>query len=216
MNDTAKSIYPYTVQLPYLNMALQELQETFELNEVPVTDTFTADPITIPAGTTSLGFSDNAPSLPDDLIEPQIVWESLFDQDQYTMMQKVDFLPRYLEGVEINQLLQYVWQAQEIRFLAANTDIDLKLDYIRNLFVEFTETDGTDEVNVINAGTYLEYKTAALLARFIAENPTRADSLDALALNRLETVLGIGSKGRQAIITRRRPFRAGYKHRSYM
>ena len=34
LNDTAKTSYTYVAQIPYLNMALRELQEFFELNNV--------------------------------------------------------------------------------------------------------------------------------------------------------------------------------------
>lgn len=214
LNDTAKSIFPYTVQLPYLNMALQELQETFELNEVPVTDTVSSV-ILISAGTDHVGFSMTNPALPNDLIEPQVLWERTHGIDPYTPMTKLDFLPRYMEGQETNQLIWYVWQSQEIRFLPANLDIDIKMDYIRNLFFPFTQVDGSDQVGVINAASFLEFRTAGLLARFVAENPTRADNLDGQSVFAIDRALGIGSKGRQAITTRRRPFRAAYKQRVY-
>jgi hypothetical protein len=56
LNDQAKQQYTYLVQIPYLNMALSELKEYFELNNVPVTDTFTSTPITVASGAESVGF----------------------------------------------------------------------------------------------------------------------------------------------------------------
>jgi hypothetical protein len=218
-NDAAKSQYTYAVQLPYLNMALQELQEYFELNNIPVTDTLSAV-MTIPAGVDHIGFSPDipvvdTPYLPGDLIEPKVLWERQFNVNPYTPMTKLDFLPRYMEGVEINQFIYFVWQDQEVRVMPANQINQIKMDYIRNLFSEFEETDGTDEINIINSKTFLEYRTAGLCAQFIGENKTRADDLNNFAGLGMDRTVGIGTKGRQAINIRHRPFRSSYKRRSY-
>lgn len=219
LNDQAKQQYTYLIQIPYLNMALSELKEYFELNNVPVTDTVTADAIEILAGRTALGFAPTLPVLdylPNDLIEPKVVWERQSGVDPYIPMQRVDFLPRWQEGVEINQFVWFTWQSQEIRFLAANQDNEIKLDYIRDLFSKVTAGNYTTyDVAVINAESFLNYRTAGLCARFIGENPTRAGELDIDAGLSMDRALGIGTKGRQAIIIRHRPFRAGYKNRSY-
>lgn len=215
-NDPSRTTVTYAVQLPYLNQALQELQEYFELNNIPVTDTITSNPIDIAAGITSIGFSPSTPVpgtsyLPNDLIEPKVVWERESGVDPYSMMTRVDFLPRWQEGIEINQFLQYTWQSQEIRFLACNQDNQIKIDYIRNLFA--TISNETTELGVVNAASFLEYRVAGLLSRFIGENPTRADQLDGFATLALDRAMGIGTKGRQRINIRHRPFRAAYKRR---
>lgn len=218
LNDQAKQQYTYAVQIPYLNMALNELKELFELNNVPVTDTVTSSPIDVPAGNTSIGFGTgvSGTDLPTDFIEPKVVWERQSGVDPYVPMTKVDFLPRWQEGVEINQFVWFTWQSQEIRFLPANQDNQIKMDYIRNLFARVTDSNYTTyDVAVINAESFLNYRTAGLCARFIGENPTRATDLDSDALLALDRALGIGTKGRQAITIRHRPFRASYKNRSY-
>ncbi len=219
MNDAARSIYTYPFQIPYLNQALQELQELFELNNIPVTDTFTSDPITVLAGQIAIGFAPvppivDTPYLPDDLIEPKVVWVSQpIGQNQYVSIQRLDFLPRWDEGIEINQITSFVWQSQEIRFLACNADNGVKLDYIRSLFTPFVDED--DEVAVVNCASFLEYRLAGLLAEFMAENPTRAQQLNGFASLALDRSVGIGTKGRQAINIRHRPFRSTYKRRMY-
>jgi hypothetical protein len=219
LNDTSKSIYTYTKQLPYLNRALSELQEFFELNEVPVTATRSAV-LPVDAGVSFIGYAPTPPIvgvtyLPNDLIEPSVVWERQRNTDPFTMMTKRNVLPEYMSGVDIPQFLYYVWESQEIRFFPANQDNDLKLDYIKYLFVPFTNVAGTDQVNVDNADSFLSYRTAALCAEFIGENKTRADDLNAFAGLAMDRVIGIGAKGRQAINTRHRPFRSSYKRRIY-
>lgn len=219
LNDAGKSQFTYTVQIPYLNMALNELKELFELNNVPVTDTVSAA-IQVLAGRTSIGFAPAVPLsidyLPSDLIEPKQLWERLHNVDPYVTMTRVDVLPRYIEGTQQNQFNWFTWQSQEIRVLVANQDNDIKMDYIRDLFSEVTSVNYTTyDVAVINAQSFLQYRSAALMAYMIAENPTRAGELDQFAGLSMDRALGIGSKGRQAIIIRHRPFRSGYKNRSY-
>lgn len=214
-NDPSRTTVTYAVQLPYLNQALQELQEYFELNNIPVTDSHSVS-LPVDAGVVSIGFEPTMPVpgttyLPDDLIEPKVVWQRQRDINPYFIMTRVDFLPRWEEGVEVNWFTCYVWQSQEIRFLPAIQDNDIKLDYIRNLFA--TVEDEETELNVVNAASFLEYRVAGLLSRFIGENPTRADQLDGFATIALDRAMGIGTKGRQRINIRHRPFRASYKRR---
>lgn len=216
LNDPNRSTYNYTIQIPYLNMALRELQEFFELNEVPVVETVTSSVINIPSGEDHLEFNATppVPEIPDDLIEPKALWVSPEGENQFIgPVQRSKILPRYMEGVEINTILQFVWESQEIRFFASNTDLDIKIDYIKNLFS--TVTDENSQLNVINAFTFLQYRTAALMAELIEENKPRAESLNGFASLGLDRVLGIGTKGRQASNTRHRPFRSGYKARIY-
>lgn len=217
MNDTAKTKYTYTVQVPYLNMALQELQEVFELNEVPVTQE-TSVVLPIDAGVTEIEFEPAIPVvgttyLPDDLIEPAILWERTRDIDPYVIMSRIDNLPLSLEGVEINQFIWWVWETQKIKLLASNADNDIKMNYTRDLFAPAEDEDSV--INVINAATFLEYRTAGLLAEFIDQNLTRAGGLNGFASAGIDRATGITTKGRQAIMTRRRPFRRGYKRLRY-
>lgn len=210
LNDTARSVYSYTAQLPYLNIALQDLRKLLELNNSPVTNETSAI-ITIPSGITFLAFGTVAPKLPDDLIEIQQLWERIAGVEPFLPMRKVEFIPHYLEDIEINQFLVWAWINNEIRFLPANIDIDVKIDYIHSLFTNVTDENSI--LGVINSDSYLQYRTAALCAEYIGENPTRAMSLNIQAKEAFDILIGIDNKGRQAIYTRRRPFRAAWKNR---
>jgi len=212
LNDVARSVYSYTVQIPYLNMTLLELQEYFELNNVPVTDQ-TSAVINVPAGTVQIGFNSvpPVPELPDDFIEPQRLWERLENIDPFVPMVRWDGLPLYMSGVQTSQFMGYVWEAQLIKLLSANADIDIKMEYIRNLFTPVTSSASL--INVINAESFLNFRTAALLAEFVEQNKTRADDLNINASLSMDRVTSIGTKGRQAMVTRRRPFRSSFKSR---
>ncbi len=215
MNDGSKSTYTYAVQYPYLNMALQDLQEHYQQNEIPVTSENSAV-ITVPVGTTNVPFGDTptTPRLPDDLIEPLILWERTSGIDPYTLMTRVNSLDFGLSGQSISQLIQYVWEANQIRFFAATVAIDIKMNYLRALFTAVS-SDAT-VIPITNGIGYLANRTARHLSFFIAENPTRGAELDADAIASLDRVLSIGTKGKQAIITRRRPFRSAYKRGSFL
>jgi hypothetical protein len=221
MNDSAKQTYTYAAQSPYLRIALQELRELFELNNIPVTQQVTAPVMTLNPGVTTIVYgaagTPAAPKLPDDLVEPAQLWERNFGIDPYVPMTKRDYLPHQLEGIQSNQFIYYVWQGQSIQVLPSVQKNDIKMDYIRQLFPDAGATiDQATIINVVNAQTFLEFRTASLLAEFIERNETSAQGLGAQALLALDRATGIGVKGKQNIFTRRRPFRAGYKRRGWM
>lgn len=214
LNDTAKSIYTYAIQLPYLKKAMVELREHLEYNNVPVTNTVSAI-ITIPAaittGTTTINFA-STPALPGDLVEIQQAWERLTGTDPFVPLTRVEFLPHYLEGALMNQFVYWSWQGNGFTVLNANQTNDVKLDYIAELINSDTITQ-TSVIGVINSRSFLEYRTASLIAKFVSFNDDTADALNSEAVNALDRSLGIESKARQAIYTRHRPFRAGWKSR---
>lgn len=209
LNDTAKSVYTYVAQIPYLKIALQELQESFELHNIPVTQLVSAV-INIPTGTIQIVYNGvGVPTLPNDFVEPQQVWERNQGIDPFIPMRRVDYLPHSLEGVPISQFIYYAWNNQAIKFLPANQNNDIKIDYVRELFTNVV--DQNSPINVVNAATFLEYRTAALCAEFIERNLQSSNSLSVYASLALDRAMGIGVKGKQSIMTRRRPFRSSYK-----
>lgn len=218
MNDTAKTVYTYAAQTPYLNMALKELQEEFQLNNIPITNE-ESEAIEIVAGTVEVTPYDgvgtgNAPHYPNDLVEIQKIWERASgSSDPFIPLTKKEFLPRYTDYTQLSILSVWSWQRQQIRFIGCNQDREIKLDYIRTLFPKVQNEAAV--LGVMNCETFLFYRTAGLCTRFIGENPTRADELDSDALLARDRVVGIGTKSKQAIVTRRRPFMQSYKLRGW-
>jgi hypothetical protein len=213
MNDSAQAVYNNVACLPFFNLALDELQEIFELNGIPVTNE-TSAAITIPSGVDILGF-DTTPALPSDLIEIQQLWESPTGLNQWTPMVKRDNIPHFLQdNTKISQFLIWELTHGRIHVIAANQINDLKIDYIGSIFnTPILIKDINVNLPFTNVKTYLEYKTAALCAMFIAENESRAVALDSLTGSALSRALGIPVKGLQSIIIRRRPFRYSFKAR---
>lgn len=213
MNDTEQSVYTNEACLPYLNLALGILQEIFELNNIPVTNK-TSTAILVKAGVNKIGF-DTTPALPSSLVEIQELWESPVGQNQWTRMNKEEFIPHYLQdNTSINQFLIWVWKEQAIELIAANADNQIKLDYIGSIFNTPILIINIDvNIPIINIQTFLEFQTAALCAFFVAENESRYTVLNGMSGEALGRALGIPVKGMQQILTRRRPFRAAFKRR---
>lgn len=210
MNDAAKTDYTYAKQLPVVAIALDELQEEFELNNIPATNEVTATTL-IPAGVKEIGFN-TVPKLPDDLIEIQQIWEQQTDGSAgFIPMTKTEFLPHYLEDQLTDALVYWAQEGGKVKFLGATNDVQIKFDYIASLFPRVITEDTL--VDIINTKSFLSYRTAALLAEFAGENSTRATALNQDAVMALDRALGIPVKGKQSIAIRRRPFRAAYRAR---
>lgn len=214
MNDSAQRFYNNANTLPYLNMALDILQEIYELNDIPVTTETSSAPITIKAGVGRLGF-DTTPAFPSDLIEIKQLWESTSGLSQWTPMIKKDTIPHYLEdNTTISMFLIWCLEGGRVILIPSNQDNDLKIDYVGKLFnTPIQIKDINVNLPFTNIKTYLEFQTAALCNTFVARNPTQAQILGSLAQDALSRALGIPIKGMQSVVTRRRPFRHSFKHR---
>lgn len=218
LNDSAKSIFTNAIQLPYLNIACNELQEWCELNNIPVSNE-TSVTIEVPANTTKIVSQDNPdgtlPKYPADLIEIQQAWTRQTGSSQeFTPLTKFEYIPHWWETDPQTSSLQcWAWINQEISFgyNGASGDNDVKLDYVKTLFPQ-TITENT-VIGIINSLSFLQYRTASLIAQYIGENVTRGAELKEEANQALDRMLGIGIKGRQSIPVRRRPFMSNYKNR---
>ena len=209
LNDTEKQVYTYTAQLPYLRIALLELRELLELNNIPVVNE-TSAVITVVAGVSVISYT-TTPSLPTGLVEIQQLWERYSDSDPYVPMVRKEFLPHYLEGEDSDRFLIFEWSNNEIRLLPSVRDNDLKIDYLEQLFN--TVPTSSSVIGVVNSESFLLYRTAGLCSEFIGENKVRALELNQQAEKALDRAFGIENKAEQAISTRHRPFRAGWKSR---
>ena len=210
LNDTQLQVYTYAVQIPFLKLALQELREYLEVSNIPVTN-FTNTVLTIAANTTVISFI-TTPALPIDLANPRQVWESRAGQNQYVPMQRREFIPIRLTGITQSQFGIWAWVNNSIHVPACNQSNDLKIDYVREITAI---VDENSQLTIVNGLTFLQYRTAALCAEYIGENKTRADDLNLNAQGALDRSVSIESKAKQSILTRRKPFRHGFKSRGY-
>lgn len=217
MNDSLRTVYTYTAQMPYLNMALNELQEHFALNNIPVTSQ-TSAVITIPIAATAVNPVDGggvvtAPNYPSDLVEIQQIGERAAGSvDAFVAMVRRDNVSQTIDPMP-SSLRVWAWEDQRIKLTGATSIREIKIDYIKNLFAEVTSE--TAVLGVINSASFLHFRTAALCSQFIGENQSRASELDTFAILALDRATGISTKAKQSINTRRRPFMSAYKHRGY-
>lgn len=212
LNDNARAVYSYVVQVSYLNMALTELREFLILNDVPVVHTKSAV-ISVPANTSFIGYDGTlpVPSLPADMVEPIAVWQKGVGTSGYSSVPIVKLLSEAYDGISTSDIIEVVWAAQALRFNAISGAIEVKLDYYAS--VVSPVADETSDIDLLTAQSFLQYRTAALVAEFVEENASRANQLNGQAQVSMDRILGIGVKTGQGLVTRRRPFRSGYKSR---
>lgn len=215
MNDGDRAAYTDAVLLPHLNTCLSELQELFELNNIPVTNDESAT-IVVPANTSEIGFS-TVPALPSDLVEIQQLFESQTGQNSWIPVTKKEYLTASILGaVPISMFGIWVWEEQAIKVRPAVNPIDIRMNYIKTIFIELTIGMLGNQNTVLNTDSFITYRVGGLAAEFIEENFSRADKANAYAISGLERSLGISIKGKQSIAVRRRPFRAAFKRRRTM
>lgn len=211
LNDSAKTIFTYTAQLPYLNIALDELQETMEEHNVPYTNEKSSI-LVVTTAMTDIGGA-TGPALPSDLIEVRGAYERLSGStEDFQIMSRVDFLPPFTQLTE--SLIYWTWQQQFIYFLGATSNRDVRLDYLAQLIPSFTNVAGSETIALFTSKSFLSYRTAGLCAEFIGENKERSDELNGFAQMALDRFIAINTKGRQASPIRRRPFMAAAKVRA--
>jgi len=206
MNDPAYTDYTFMAVLPYLNMAIEELNEHLEEANVAITNRL-SEPIVVYPG------EDKILNPPIDIIEIQEVGERTRGQNvAYTPLPRREF-PDILP--QTGSLSYWVYFGQRLLFNpnGANETKEVQLKYTCKPIRRVKDAEGV--IGSSNANSFLSFKTAALCAQFIGEDSQRAGILNEQAEMALERIIGISNKGRQQIMTRHRPFRAGYKSRGY-
>jgi len=200
LNDPGKSLFTYAVQIPYLKMANQQLEQELQVNECPL-NLISEYESTVTAGTITL-------SLPTSFFLPISLKERRNGSTQeadYCDMKEV----ANIYDLSLNQgtVLTY-WDFRHncINFVGATEARQVRLYYWRQGSI--TTESGSLE-NQAGANNFLAYKTAALSARFIRKQLELADALDISAAQSLELLIANLVKNHQGLRVRRRPFRNG-------
>lgn len=198
LNDTAKSMYSYTVQLPYLKSAHQMMEQEALLHEVPLA-LISEYETTVSAGALN-------PSLPTSFFLPLSLKErvdgSVLESDYYEMTQVDNVNDLSLQPIDI--LKYWDWRHNCINFVGATADREVRIYYWRQLSL----LTGEGSIPPLaGADNYLAYKTAALCARYIMADRERADDLDGQAQLCLDTLMAVLTKNNQGVRVRRLPFR---------
>lgn len=206
LNDPELTDFTPEVMTRYINIAIEELNEHLEEANVAITNEVSQVMVVLKGDTGII-------NPPIDIIEIQELGErARGSNDMFIPLPRKEFP----DNIPIsNSLLFWCYQGQRILFNpnGANGDREVQLKYISRPIRKIADQYGI--IGNQNAASYLSYKTAALLAMFVSENESRAAVLNEQAEQALERIVGISNKGRQQMMTRHRPFRAGYKMRSY-
>jgi hypothetical protein len=210
LNDTEGAVFTDTVLLPALQIAAEDLRLECEDNNIPYTNV-TSEIISVPAGTVNIGGTDG-PALPTDLVEIIEMYERIAGtNNDFVMMKRRNFLPK--TEFQTTYLEVYTWQKQQVHFIGATGDIEVKIDYVGNTINAINNANS--EVLLFNSISFLWFRTAALAANYIGENETRSTQLNSEAARCIETMENIGIKNQQSMPVRRRPFMASYRQRGW-
>ena len=212
LNDPAHTDYTYDVLLPFLRMAVDELQDSLVDAQSGILS-YVYDGIILPKGSNTIWQpqSLNTPVYPEHLVEIQEVSErKAGTDDPFIPLTRTDFYTNTAPG---GSLGYWSWIGQTIKFNSqgATTDRQIRLKYFVNGII--SDIAPSTAIGYLNAQSYLAYKTAAYAAQFIGENTERAAILDTKAETALERIESINNKSKQQIMTRHRPFRASWKMR---
>ncbi len=203
LNDAAQTVFTNDAMLPYAQDAADELQAMLDLYGILVLEK-TSKIITIPQFTGGPGTFQDMNSiglLPNDMLEPQKLEERLAGStDMFMPMVQRQWEPDILPT---DSLRYWTYREENIFFVGATTVREIKIFYKKRLLV-VTDTNSVIAVN--NSNMYMINRIAALSARYIGENPTRADELDKEADSNMDWLIRIGVKSKQGARSRRRPY----------
>ena len=192
LNDLGGVFYTTESLLPYLNKAYRELQDYFNLHGLKTTVDVSALAI-LPAGTLLLT------TPPADMLRPiEISERTPGTTDQFVELDERSWEP---DMVQSTHLRFWVWREEVINFLGATADREVRIRYVKSLSALSGEGSF---IGIINAMSVLAARTAALAARFIGENPTRADELDSDVGMALDRLIVTAIRQNQGMPTRRR------------
>lgn len=214
MNDSAQRIYNWTSMRPYLNMALMELMQVMEENNIPITNKTTSSPITVPAGDQFIAYTETTAQLPADLVAPEEIFESTDGGNSWSPVVMRQSINPNLNQTNVQNLVYfgtYVWLGDKIQVPPVTGNNLLLITYVRNLIPLPLNSSQNKLPLPLKTPLFLGHRTASLCAALIAQNETRAQELESLADGALGRELNIQVKSQQRIPVRRRPFRSGYK-----
>lgn len=197
LNDARQKLYNYTVQLPYLKSATEDLDQQATLNGSPI-NIISEAVITLPEG-------DIALSLPESFFLPISLQEKGASDTFYSnMTEKPDVTTLDLE--QSSTLGFWDFRHNDINFVGATEARTIRLVYWR--FLDAL-VDEDSLVEISGAKNYLAAKTASKCALYIGNNQARATNIAIEAQGFLDTLESLWVKNNQGKRVRRKPFRRG-------
>lgn len=191
LNDTSALLYANDKLLPFLNKAYREVQSKLNLYGLQHLQEV-ASLITVATGSLTI-------TSPADLVRPlHLAERRAGTTDLFADMDERSWEPELRPG----QALRYwVWREEIIYLVGATEAREVRLRYLKSLSA--LTGDGS-VIGLTDAKTVLAARTAALAARYLGENPTRAQVLDTDANDALDTHVTLNVRKNQNKPTRRR------------
>lgn len=195
LNDSAKELYTYDVQLPYLKAAWNKLQLYLQANGVPVMKENSAT-IEVAANSATI-------TSPSDLIQPIELLERPNNSSALFYYTEEKAIPQMNQ---IDYIKYWEWREEAININPPLTDREVSLKYWKSLN---PVTSSSSNLNVVNGLEYLAAKTAALVARYVMQNSNKSIELEGDTTEALNLILNINARAQQSKHIRPRSY--GYK-----
>lgn len=194
LNDSAKTLFSYANQLPYLKKAAEDLESILiDLGQSPLQKATSAT-ISVASSASIITVSQASVS---DLFVPIHLWERAQGGaiGDWQLMEEKEWEPDTRAGT----VLQYwTFRNNALYCPPCTANREVKIDYWRQL-TPITSSSSNQEVT--GAKMYLAAKTAELCARYIGENKERADQLLEIEVipsrDRLESIYVKNSQSRR-------------------
>ena len=200
LNDPSKGTYTYTVQLPHLKAAWEELAQILTSVGIPVVKDISG----------TLTYTANGASItpPSDIFIPIALYErgvGETDDDWVLMEEKFWDVKRVMSE---HQTLDYWnWREQIFQVAGCSVNREVYCEYWKDITLAIATSASTITINnVINA---LAFRTGELLARYVGSNPERANSLAFDYSKAIDLITDIGVKNNQGQAVRRKGYRIG-------
>lgn len=196
LNDVNRTLYSYAKQLPFLKSAYDKLQMYLQMNNALVLKD-TSSVIDVDANAVEI-------TPPSDLVSIIEIKERERDStDLWADVEEKDELP---EEDPVDNIRYWMWEEEKIKIVAPLTNREVKVHYYKSATAINSESSS---VSILNSTEYLAFKTAALCAKYIGENPSRAAELEAEAREALSILLNIDVKSRQGFGVRMKAYGSG-------
>lgn len=169
LTDPTKVTFSYVVQLPYLLIAWDEIQEELVANGIVDVDEATAA-VSVTAGTKELT------NPPIDLLFPLHLWERASGGAEADWVKMDEKVPDPADS-QVETLDVWYWEENTIKFRGATTNREVRIKYQKELTTISSEAT---VIPVSNVKSFLAHRTAAIIAE-VRGNKLRAQSLGAKA-----------------------------------
>lgn len=202
LNDPSKTIWTASKIRPMLAVAWRELGEELRI----INDALLKVYVDV---TYAISATPGLLTTLSDVIMPLKCEERGNVNEPFVPMKEVDW---ELPNDTTSTLRFWAWRLGQIYVPPCSATRLVRIHYLK---IQYDITSDLDEIVPNNALNFLAQRTAALSARLLGENPTRADELDIMASQSLARITQQSVKSQQGVGVRRRPLRAAFARRRY-